>query len=188
MSFSACIGCFFRFEHVLNGFEIVQGNGARCMDPLAFGVDDVDESIDVFSLRVLAERIDRALGVCRKDGIGQVGHHFGQCVFIAVERGVEQASLDRGVQEMAEDALLNADYAVVNFRVFWGAGEVESASLFLQMVIEPGRRIKCIGREDVFGKCVHRAFLVGESNWREWPGCAGLADDCAVNVNAADIT
>ena len=89
---------------------------------------------------------------------------------------------------MAEDALLNADYAVVNFGVFWGAGEVESASLFLQMVIELGRRIKCIGREDVFGKRVHRAFLVGESNWREWPGCAGLADDCAVNVNAADIT
>ena len=91
MSFGACIGCFFSFEHVLNGFEVVQGDGARCMDPLAFGVGDADESIDVFSLQVLAERIDRAFGVCRKDGIGQVGHHIGQCVFVAVERGVEQA-------------------------------------------------------------------------------------------------
>ena len=97
MSFGACVGCFFGFEHALYGFEVVQGNGARCMDPLAFGGDDVDESIDVFSLQVLAERIDRALGVCCKDGIGQVGHHIGQCVFVAIERGVEQASLDSGV-------------------------------------------------------------------------------------------
>ena len=97
VSFGARVGCFFIFEHVLYGFEVVQGNGARCMDPLAFGVDDGDEAIDVFSLQVLAERIDRTFGVCGKDGVGQVGHHIGQCVFVAVERGVEQASLYCGV-------------------------------------------------------------------------------------------
>ena len=55
VSFGACVGCFFRFEHALYGFEVVQGDGARCIDPLAFWVDNVDELIDVFGLQVLAD-------------------------------------------------------------------------------------------------------------------------------------
>lgn len=55
VSFGAHIGCFFGFEHVLNGFEVVQGDGARCIDPLAFGIGNIDEAVDVFSLQVLAD-------------------------------------------------------------------------------------------------------------------------------------